>query len=348
MDNLKKEIEYKKIIKQNLNNTIEDAHFPEIGEHYSGKVRHVHFTKKEIGKPIIMIASDRVSAFDNILNKTIPFKGIVLNLLNKKAMDATEDIIKNASLPSIHPSILIQKYCKNIMVECVVRGYVWGSLANEYEKGNKSICGIEMPDNLLRYEKLKEPIFTPTTKAEKDEPMTYNEVEDKLGKEITEKIKDISLKLFKRAEEIALKQGLVFIDTKYEFGFDENNELLLIDEANTPDSSRYTTVEEYNKFEKIKTEMQSDNYKNVSDLLNKKPELKIKELSKQFVRDVITKKGYSYGSEGEIPKLDDDDVIEVSYRYIDLYEKMTGESFIFPKENLKESLVKTLKEGGYI
>lgn len=340
--------ELKQKIKENLNNIVENGHFPELGEHYSGKVRHVHFTKKEVGKPIIMVASDRVSVFDYVLEKKIPFKGMILNMLNEEAMDLTKDVIKNASLKSPHPNILIQKYCKNIMVECVVRGYVWGSLAASYEKGEKEICGIKLPDGLLRYQKLDEPLFTPTTKSEHDEPMTYEEVEEKLGKEVAEQVKEISIKLFKRAEEIALKQGLVFIDTKYEFGFDENNELLLIDEANTPDSSRYCSIEEYKKFDLIKDEMMKNNYKNVSELLKNKPELKIKELSKQFVRDVITQKGFSYGSEGKVPILDDEDVIEVTLRYIELYEIMTGKKFEFPEGNVMESLKNILKTEGYI
>lgn len=340
--------DYKQIIRENLNNTLNDGHFPELGEHYSGKVRHVHFTKKEVGAPIIMIASDRVSVFDHILNRQIPFKGMVLNLLNENAMDATKDIVKNASLTSPHPNVLIQKYCKNIMIECVVRGYVWGSMAAGYEKGKKEICGISLPDGMLRYQKLDEPIFTPTTKSEHDKAMTYAEVEEKLGKETAKKVKELSIALYKRGEELAAKHGLIFIDTKYEFGFDETGELILIDEANTPDSSRYCSIEEYNKFEQIKEEMKNSDYKNVSELLKEKPKLKIKEMSKQFVRDIITKKGFSYGSEGEIPNLEDEDVIEVAYRYIKLFEIMTGDKFPFPQGNVMDSLKEALKEGGYL
>ncbi|MEN8248452.1 MAG: phosphoribosylaminoimidazolesuccinocarboxamide synthase [Bacteroidota bacterium] len=343
--------DYKKIIRENLNNTLDSGYIEELGEHLKGKVRHVHFPEgKEIGRPVVMVASDRVSVFDHVLDRKIPFKGIVLNKLNEWAMNNTTDIIKNASLPSPHPSVLIQKYCNNIMVECVVRGYVWGSMAGEYESGQRDFYGTHFEDGLLRYQKLEEPFFTPTTKAEHDEAMTYAEVEEKLGKDVAAKVKSISIELYKRASQLAKERGLLFIDTKYEFGFDENNELTLIDEANTPDSSRYSYIEEYEKFEKIKSEMEAGNYANVTELLTEKPELKIKELSKQFVRDIITEKGFSYGSSGDVPNLDDDDVVEVSNRYIKLYENLTGEKFEFPDENigLMNSLKQKLKEGGIL
>jgi phosphoribosylaminoimidazole-succinocarboxamide synthase len=341
--------EYKEIIKKNLDNTIESGHIPALGEHYKGKVRDVHFIEgKEPGKKIVMIASDRISVFDHVLDKQVPFKGIVLNRLNTWAFENSKDIVKNASLESPHPSVLVQKYCKNIMVECVVRGFVWGSMAAEYEQGKREVCGVALPEGMLRYQKLDEPVFTPTTKSEHDEPITFEKMKELVGEETALKAKEISIKLFKRASELAKKQGLVFIDTKYEFGLDENGELTLIDEANTPDSSRYCKIEEYKKFEKIKQEMQSGNYKDVSELIKEKPQLKISELSKQFVRDVITEKGFSYGSEGEIPKLEEEDVIEVSYRYIKLYEILTGQKFEFPKGNLKEELNEKLKQGGYL
>ncbi|MEK6819285.1 MAG: phosphoribosylaminoimidazolesuccinocarboxamide synthase, partial [Nanoarchaeota archaeon] len=218
------------------------------------------------------------------------------------------------------------------------------------EEGKREICGIGLPNSLLRYQKLGEPIFTPATKAESghDENISFEAVENKLGEEIAEKVKDVSIKLYKRGAEVALQKGLLFIDTKYEFGLDENGNLYLIDEANTPDSSRYCTAEEYKKFRLIEIEMWTGRYKNVSELLKLKPELKIEELSKQFVRDVIIEKGFGYGGTGEIPKLEDEDVVEISYRYIRLYEMLTGNTFEFPDGNVKSDLIFKLRNTGYI
>lgn len=346
---MNKETKYKEIIKANLHNTLNSGYVPELGTHKSGKVRDIHFTSLEVGKPIVMVASDRVSSFDFVLDRRIPFKGMVLNQFNEWAFENSKDIITNASMESPHPNIVVQKYYKNIMVECVVRGFVWGSMAGEYESGKRKMYGETIPDGLLRYEKLEEPLFTPTTKADDhDAPMTYQEVEVKLGKEMTAKVKSIAIKLFQRASELAEEQGLIFIDTKYEFGLDEQNNLYLIDEANTPDSSRYCSVKEYEKFEEIKKAMQPGEYKDVSDLLKNKPELKIKESSKQFVRDVLISKGFSYGSEGGPPSLSDDDVIEVSYRYIDLYERLTGNEFVFPSGDVKQGMLSGLKKESYI
>ena len=337
----------KELIAENINNTLESGYVPELGMHRSGKVRDVHFRSKEIGSPIIMIASDRVSVFDHILDRRIPFKGRVLNMLNKWAFVHTEDIIQNASAKSPHVNVLVQKYCRNIMVECVVRGYVWGSMSEEYEKGRREICGVKLPEGLLRYQKLAEPVFTPTTKADAhDEPMTFDQVKKMLGEELAEKVRETSLRLYNRGAELALKRGLLFIDTKYEFGIDEKGELLLIDEANTPDSSRYCTVEEYRKFEEIKKEMSG--YRNVSELLKDRPKLKIQEMSKQFVRDVLIEKGFSYGSTGKPPSLSDEDVVEVSRRYIHLYELLTGEKFEFPKGSVRHDIVNSLRNSGYI
>ncbi|MFC2135625.1 phosphoribosylaminoimidazolesuccinocarboxamide synthase, partial [Bacteroidota bacterium] len=264
-----------------------------------------------------------------------------------RAFENTKDIVPNAAVKSPHPNVVIQKYCKNVMIECVVRGYLWGSLAGEYEKGTRDIYGIKMPEGMLRYQKLIEPIFTPTTKADDhDAPMTFEEVEKHLGKELAKKVKDLSIALYNRGAELAEKRGLIFIDTKYEFGLDEKGNIFLIDEANTPDSSRYCSAEEYKKFAEIKTE--ASKYENVTKLLNDNPKLKIKEMSKQFVRDVLIEKGFSYGSTGAPPALLDEDVIEVSYRYISLYEKLTGNKFEFPNYDVKQELLYSLKSEGYI
>lgn len=344
-----KEEKYRKIIRENLDKTLDFGFLPELGSHKSGKVRDIHFTSQKVGAPIIMVASDRVSCFDHVLSRSIPFKGRILNLLNRWAFENTKDIVPNASVESPHPNVVIQKYCKNIMVECVVRGYVWGSLAGEYEEGKRDCCGNRMPEGLIRYQKLEAPIFTPTTKAtEHDEPMTFEQVEKQIGKELAVKVREISFKLFQRGAELAAKAGLVFIDTKYEFGLDDGGNIFLIDEANTPDSSRYCSAEEYKKLDAIKKEMETGQFKNVSELLKQKPELKIKEMSKQFVRDILVSKGFSYGSTGKIPELADEDIVEVSYRYIQLYELLTGNEFEFPAAHPRIELLDKLQKAGYI
>lgn len=342
------ESDYKTLIRKNLDNTLPFGFVPELGRHRSGKVRDVHFTSDKLGSPVVMVASDRISSFDHILSRQIPFKGRVLNLFNKWAFENSADIVPNASLESPHPNVIVQKLCKNVMIECVVRGYVWGSLAGDYENGKRTLHGLTFKDGLLRYEKLPEPIFTPTQKSEHDEHITFAEVESQLGKELATQVRDYSLKLYKRGAELAEKVGLIFIDTKYEFGLDEKGKLRLIDEANTPDSSRYCSQKEYEKFALIKDAMASGKYKNVSELLLDKPELKIKELSKQFVRDVLIENGFSYGSSGAPPALSDDDVVEVAYRYIKLYELLTGTKFEFPSSNVRSELIDKLRDSGYI
>ncbi len=344
-----KEKEYKGLIAEHLRNTLDSGYLPELGRHRKGKVRDIHLAKEAVGEPIIMVASDRVSAFDHVLDRRIPFKGMILNLFNEWAFRKSEDIVANASVASPHPNVVVQRYCRNLMIECVVRGHLWGSLAGQYERGERSLYGLTLPDGLLRYQELEEPLFTPTTKGEEhDEPMTYAQVEELLGEEKAAKVKEVSIRLFRRARELAKERGLLFIDTKYEFGEDEKGELLLIDEANTPDSSRYCTVEEYAKFARIEKEMKSGSWEDVGALLKERPELKIKELSKQFVRDVLIEKGFSYGSTGEIPSLTDEDVIEVSWRYIRLYETLTGETFAFPGGNVRQELLARLRATGHL
>ncbi|MBW2978196.1 AIR carboxylase family protein [Candidatus Woesearchaeota archaeon] len=348
---MEQEKEYKEIIKQNLGNTLTSGFIPELGMHKPGKVRDVHFTSSELGKPIVMVASDRISCFDNILSRQIPFKGRVLNLFTKWAFENTEDIVKNAMVKSPYENVVVQKRMNKIPFEFVVRGFVWGSMAADYEDGKREFCGIKMPDTLLRYQRLSEPLFTPATKAEDgdhDINVSFEYMAEKLGKTLATQLRNAAVGLFKRGAELASKNGFIFIDTKYEFGLDENRNIHLIDEANTPDSSRYCTLKEYEKFKLIEKEMATGKYKTVSELLEAKPELKISELSKQFARDVLVAKGFSYGSSGKVPDLSDEDVAEVAYRYISLYERLTGRKFKFPAGNVKEDMLYNLKKEGYI
>ncbi len=346
------EQKYKKIIKENLDNTLFSGYIPELGTHKSGKVREVHFTSPKVGKPIVMVASDRISCFDHVLSRQIPFKGLTLNLFAQWAFDNTTDIVPNAVIRSPHGNVIVQKKMNKIAFEFVVRGYVWGSMAADYEDGKREFCGIKLSDSLLRYQKLREPLFTPATKAEDgdhDVNVSFEYMADKLGKKLATQLRDISIRLFKRASKLAEQKGFIFIDTKYEFGIDEKGKINLIDEANTPDSSRYCTIEEYNKYTGIKKEMDTGRYKDVTELLKKKPQLKIKELSKQFVRDVLVEKGYgAYGSTEKPPELEDKDVIEVAYRYISLYESLTGNKFNFPQSDVSTDMIQKLRKEGYI
>lgn len=346
-----KEKLYKDVIRKNLHNVLESGYIPELGNYKKGKVRDVHFAGEKIGSPIVMVASDRVSAFDHILKEAVPYKGKVLNLLTKWAFDKTSDIIPNALVDQPSDNVLVQKMYKNVGFEFVVRGFVWGSLAKGYEKGEREICGLKLPEDLLRYEKLKEPLFTPTTKYdEHDENVTFATLEEELGKALAKEVRETALKLFARGSELAERNGFVFIDTKYEFGLDEKGNLYLIDEANTPDSSRYCTKNEYEKFGKIQTEMKTGKYRNVSELISKQPVLKIAEQSKQFVRDVLTESGFTYGASGDnIPSLTEDQLIETSYRYITLYENLSGETFDFGDDaTINQKLVSSLLNNGYI
>lgn len=325
------EQEYKEKIRANLAMTLGSGFVPELGEHKKGKRSDVHFS----GDNVIIVASDRVSCFDEVLSRCIPFKGYVLNLSTLWAMENTADIIPNAMVPSPDPSVIIQKRRKNVGVECVVRGYVWGSLAGDYEKGHREKCGVSIPNGMRRYQKLDQPLFTPTTKAEKghDEDMALEDIAKMHGRETAEKIKDVSIRLYQRGVELADRVGMIFIDTKFEFGFDDKGDITLIDESLTLDSSRYCTKEEYAaKWPRIVEEMNSGKYKDVSDLLKKMPELKIKEVSKQFVRDVLVEGGYD--GKGKTPALNDDQVVETAYRYIDAFETLTQRDFDFAASEL--------------
>jgi len=337
-----KEELYKSKIRENLGNVLSAGLVPELGKHKKGKVRDVYFASDKI----IMIASDRVSCFDHVLSRRIPYKGIVLNLFNKWALESTKDIIQNAAIESPDPSVVIQKKLEVIPFEFVVRGYVWGSMAQAYEKGEREFCGHVLSDDLLRYQKLEGPLFTPATKAEEghDINISFEQLAEVVGRELATKLRDAAISLFKRASELAEKRGMIFIDTKYEFGEDENGDIYLIDEANTPDSSRYCKIDEYEKFEKIKERMASGSYKNVSELIEEEKDLKIKELSKQFVRDVLVESGYGgYGGDEEVPELTDENVVETSWRYISLYEELTGEEFKFEDyKNVKQGLINNL------
>jgi len=241
---------------------------------------------------------------------------------------------------------------KNLMVEFIVRGYLWGSMAAAYEKGDRTFCGLSVPEGLNRFQKFDTPLFTPTTKAEvgHDENMTPAEVEALIGKDMANQAKEAALKLYQRGAELMRERGLILIDTKYEFGVDENGKSHVIDEVNTPDSSRLCTVEEWEtKYPKIAEEMKSGSYKDVSELLKAKPQLKLKEFSKQYVRDALLEMGFDPSKDKAAPKLSEEQVVECSYRYISIYEKITGMQFQFPnKIEPSRRVVMNLQRAGII
>jgi len=343
------EADVKATIRGYLSQTLETCFIPELGEEKSGKVRSIYFS----GDNVVMVTNDRVSAFDYILPNLIPFKGQVLNMISEWAFDQTKDIIPNACCPSVDPSVVVQRKMKNLNVELIVRGYLWGSMAAAYEKGDRTFCGLSVPDKLIRFQKFDTPIFTPTTKAEigHDENMTMAEVEALVGKDLAEKAKDAAMKLYLRGCELMKQRGLILLDTKYEFGTDAQGKLHVIDEVNTPDSSRLCTVEEWEtKYPKIAAEMATGKYKDVSELLKQKPDLKMKEFSKQYVRDALLEMGFDPTKDKSAPKLSDDQVVECSYRYISVYEKITGKQFEFPTTKIPVSkrIISNLQQAGLI
>merc|ERR1719161_678216 len=344
-----RETEIKAELKKYLQHTLPECFIPELGEQKKGKVRDIYFH----GENVVMVTNDRVSAFDYVLPTLIPFKGSVLNMISEYTMSSTADVLPNALVANVDASVVVQKKMKNLNVEFIVRGYVWGSMAGAYEKGDRNFCGLSLPNGLRRYQKLDIPLFTPTTKAEvgHDENMTMEEVEKLIGKEMAQKAKEASLKLFQRGTEIMRKRGLILIDTKYEFGLDEAGKLHVIDEVNTPDSSRLCDVEEWEtKWPKIAEAMATGKHANVSELLKAQPQLKIKEFSKQYVRDALLEMGFDPAKAKEAPRLSEDQVVECAYRYVKIYERITAKPFCFPETMIEPSkrILMNLQQAGMV
>ncbi|EEX71485.1 phosphoribosylaminoimidazolesuccinocarboxamide synthase [Alloprevotella tannerae] len=276
---------------------------------YNGKVRDVYSIE---GDKLIMVASDRISAFDVILPKGIPFKGQVLNQIAAKFLDATTDICPNWKLATPDPMVTVGITCKGFPVEMIVRGYLCGSAWRAYKNGVREICGIKLPDGMRENEKFPEPIVTPTTKAEIGEHDAEISKEEILAQgfatpEEYALLEKYTLQLFKRGTEIAAQRGLILVDTKYEFGL-HDGKIYLMDEIHTPDSSRYFYSDGYQeRFEKGEPQRQ---------------------LSKEFVREWLMDNGFQ-GKEGQqVPEMTDEIVKSISDRYIELYEHITGEKFV--------------------
>ena len=275
---------------------------------YHGKVRDVH----HIGdKLLVMVASDRISAFDHILPKGIPFKGQVLNQVATMFLDATSDIVPNWLIATPDPNVAVGHACDPIRVEMVIRGYLAGHSAREYKKGKRVLCGVDLPEGMKENDKFPEPIITPATKAEEghDEDISREEILSQgiVKEEIYIQLENITRKLFERGTQMAAERGLILVDTKYEFGL-LDGKVVLIDEIHTPDSSRYFYADGYE-------ERQAKG-------------LAQRQLSKEFVRQWLIENGFQ-GLEGqEMPNMPDSFVQTISERYIELYEKITGKEFV--------------------
>tara|TARA_B110000003_G_scaffold40155_1_gene37014 strand:- start:4220 stop:5170 length:951 start_codon:yes stop_codon:yes gene_type:complete len=296
-------------------NTINETNFqfPKQKDVYKGKVREVYNIDDKL---LVMIASDRLSAFDVIMPRQIPFKGQILNQIATKMMRETEDLVPNWLIANPDENVAVGHLCSPFKVEMVIRGYLSGHAAREYKLGKRVLCGVLMKNGIKENGKFSEPIITPSTKAgngDHDEDISR---EDIIAKGIVSEkdylvLEDYTRKLFQRGTEIAAKRGLILVDTKYEFGKTEKGEIVLIDEIHTPDSSRYFYKQGYlERQEKGETQ---------------------KQLSKEFVRQWLIENGFQ-GKEGQqIPEMSKEKILEISDRYIELYEQITGD--VFKKAN---------------
>jgi phosphoribosylaminoimidazole-succinocarboxamide synthase len=291
---------------------------------YHGKVRDVYSIGEDL---LVMIATDRISAFDVILTQGIPYKGQVLNQIAAKFLDATSDIVPNWKLASPDPMVTVGVRCEPFKVEMVIRGYLTGSAWREYKTGARTLCGIALPDGMKENEKFPSPIITPTTKADEghDENISKAEIiaQGLVSKDDYEQLERYTQALFKRGTEMAAQKGLILVDTKYEFG-KKNGKIYLIDEIHTPDSSRYFYAEGYEERFKKGEEQ--------------------KQLSKEFVRKWLMENGFQ-GKEGQkIPEMTPAYCESVSERYIELYEKITGEEFVkSDSDNVAERIRKNVE-----
>ena len=300
-----------------------DFKFDNLLKKYTGKVRDVyHFDQK-----LVMVVSDRISAFDVVLPKPIPFKGQILNQIAEKFLKLTENIVPNwiDSVPD--PNVTIGKKCDTFPVEMVIRGYLTGHAWREYKEGKRILCGVKMPDGMKEHDKFPNPIITPTTKAKVGHDIDISR-EDIISSGIVskadyEKLENYTFQLYKKGTEYALSKNLLLVDTKYEFG-KYKNDIILIDEIHTPDSSRYFYADTYQ-------ELQDKNQGQ-------------RQLSKEFVRQWLIENGFQGKENQEVPLMSDEIVNSISKRYIELYENITGEDFIKRKtENMMKDIESNIK-----
>ena len=312
-----------------MSNTIIGSNFNFPGQKsvYKGKVREVYNINDKV---LVMIATDRLSAFDVVMPKGIPYKGQILNQIATKMMKATEDLVPNWLIATPDVNVAIGHLCEPFKVEMVIRGYMSGHAAREYKLGKRMLCGVAIPEGMKENDKFPEPIITPATKAEMGDHDEDISRENILKKGIVSEadylvLEDYTRKLFQRGSEIASSHGLILVDTKYEFGKTKEGKIVLIDEIHTPDSSRY---------------FYADGYQDRQDCDEAQ-----KQLSKEFVRQWLISNGFQ-GLEGQtVPFMSDDYIETVSERYIELYENITGETFIKGDvSNIQERIEKNVIE----
>ncbi len=297
--------------------TATQFNLPNQKSFYKGKVRDVYNIDDKF---LVMVASDRISAFDVVLPEGIPYKGQVLNQIAAKFLEATKDIVPNWVIAVPDPVVTIGRVCEPFKVEMVIRGYLAGHAARTYNNGIKTLCGVTLPSGLKESDKLPEPIITPTTKASQghDEDISREEILNQgiVAEKYYVQLEDYTRKLYARGQEIANKMGLILVDTKYEFGLCDGK-VFLMDEIHTPDSSRYFYLEGYDERQKNGTEQ--------------------KQLSKEFVRRWLIDNGFQGKENQVVPEMNEIWVKEISDRYIELFEKVTGDKFIkHPTENLQQ------------
>ena len=281
-----------------------------LNKKYTGKVRDVYKLKNNL---LVIVVTDRISAFDVVLPKGIPYKGQILNQIANNMLSMTEDIVPNWLLATPDPNVSVGKICRPFKIEMVIRGYLTGHAARLYKSGHRKICGINLPDGMKENDKFERPIITPSTKADKgshDEDISKEEIINRgiVSKSDYEALEVYTKKLFERGTAIAKKQGLILVDTKYEFGKTTEGEIVLIDEIHTPDSSRYFYEKGYSQ-RQDKGESQ-------------------RQLSKEFVREWLIDNNFQGLPGQKLPKMNANFVSSVSKRYIELYEKIMGKSFI--------------------
>ena len=304
-------------------NILKTVNLKGFGKKYQGKTRDFYIKNSKR----IIVSTDRISAFDKVLDY-IPHKGQVLNLLSIFWFDKTKDIVRNHFISSPHPNAMVVKNAKLIPIEMVARGYMTGvtgtSIWGSYEKGERVIYGLKFPDGLLKNQRLPRPIITPTTKAEKghDQRLTEKKIIRKkiVSPEIWRQMKKAALQLFERGTRICNKAGIILVDTKYEFGLDENKKLILIDEIHTPDSSRFWVKKTYK--ERLEKGLEPENF------------------DKEFMRIWFAKKAYK--GDGIPPKMPQSFINQVSNRYIAIYEKITGKKFDPSSENIQKTIIKNI------
>lgn len=295
-----------------MSNTITttDFNFPGQKSVYHGKVREVYNINDEL---LVMVATDRLSAFDVVMPKGIPYKGQILNQIATRFMELTQDIVPNWLIATPDPNVAVGHLCEPFKVEMVIRGYLSGHAAREYKLGKRSLCGVYMPEGLKENDPFPEPIITPSTKADNGEHDEDISRQDILAKGIVSEedylvLENYTRALFQRGTHIAASRGLILVDTKYEFGKTKEGKIVLIDEIHTPDSSRY---------------FYADGYQERQDRGEEQ-----KQLSKEFVRQWLIANGFQGKDEQQIPDMSEEYIASVSERYIELYENILGETFI--------------------